>query len=233
MDNQLISTERREKYARIRDIYRGKEYLDAYAIHTDLRVQEDPRKAIGGMWEEIGRLQFNFLIRQGMGPGDSLLDIGCGTLRGGRLFIPYLNKGNYCGIDISPKAIEFAKNMVEEDIEMSIKEPEIFINGDKHLTFDCLNGRRFQYILAQSVINHLPPHEVAICFNNFHKVMGFNAKAYITYMYRRHGCRKKSSKDWQYSLQYLSDLLPSELKCEAVEYGHPRGMRMMRIEKND
>ena len=31
-----------------------------------------------------------------------MLEIGCGNLRAGRLFIDYLDAGDYYGIDISP-----------------------------------------------------------------------------------------------------------------------------------
>jgi hypothetical protein len=57
------------------------------------------RDYIGGMWEEIGRLQFNFLRQQGLTPSHCLLDIGCGALRGGVHFITYLEPGHYLGLD--------------------------------------------------------------------------------------------------------------------------------------
>ena len=56
---------------------------------------------IGGHWEALGKLQFDYLVANGLKPGHRLLDIGCGTLRGGRHFIRYLAPGGYTGIDIS------------------------------------------------------------------------------------------------------------------------------------
>jgi hypothetical protein len=47
----------------------------------------------------MGAYQFEYLLRLGLRERDSLLDIGCGSLRGGRLFIPYLLPGRYHGID--------------------------------------------------------------------------------------------------------------------------------------
>jgi len=55
---------------------------------------------IGGMWEEVGELQFNFLLKTGLKPHHQLLDLGCGSLRGGIHFIKYLQKNNYWGTDI-------------------------------------------------------------------------------------------------------------------------------------
>ena len=56
---------------------------------TDIN-QNKHRNFIGGKWEEIGRLQYDFLREQGLQPQDKLLDIGCGCLRGGIHFIDYL-----------------------------------------------------------------------------------------------------------------------------------------------
>ena len=40
------------------------------------------REFVGGHWDQIGELQFGFLIRQGLKPGHVFLDIACGSLRG-------------------------------------------------------------------------------------------------------------------------------------------------------
>ena len=48
------------------------------------------RTYVGGLWDELGLLQFQFLLEMGLKPSDCLFDIGCGSLRGGRHFIKYL-----------------------------------------------------------------------------------------------------------------------------------------------
>ena len=55
------------------------------------------RDVIGGLWEELGQLQLDFMIREGLKPHHKLLDIGCGSLRGGIHYIRYLDVGNYVG----------------------------------------------------------------------------------------------------------------------------------------
>ncbi len=85
----------------IEQLYRDNSYLDAYRLHTDFRVDLGSSGAIGGMWEIIGEVQFEFLVSQGLKPQHRLLDIGCGTLRGGRHFIAYLEAEKYTGIDLS------------------------------------------------------------------------------------------------------------------------------------
>ena len=55
------------------------------------------RQYVGGCWDEIGRLQFDYLVSQGLRPNHYLLDIACGSLRAGIHFIPYLEPGHYLG----------------------------------------------------------------------------------------------------------------------------------------
>ena len=51
------------------------------------------RAYVGGLWAEIGRLQFEFLLRQGLAPSDCFLDIACGSLSRGRpLYLTGLNR---------------------------------------------------------------------------------------------------------------------------------------------
>ena len=50
---------------RVDKIYRQNDYLDAYRMHTDLRAKRDPKMAVGGMWDEVGRLQLEFLLSRG------------------------------------------------------------------------------------------------------------------------------------------------------------------------
>ena len=47
----------------------------------------------------MGATQFALLSALGLPEDDRLLDIGCGSLRGGRLFITYLAEGGYTGIE--------------------------------------------------------------------------------------------------------------------------------------
>lgn len=46
-------------------------------------AQKVHRELVGGMWDEIGTLQFVFLRDHGLEPSQRLLDVGCGALRGG------------------------------------------------------------------------------------------------------------------------------------------------------
>ena len=69
------------------------------------------RRAVGGMWEELGRLQLDFLVGQGLRPDHYFLDVGCGSLRGGVHFIRYLEAGHYYGFDRSPERLEAGRDV--------------------------------------------------------------------------------------------------------------------------
>lgn len=69
--------------------------------------------------------QFNLLIQVGLRQHHNLLDIGCGALRAGKLFISYLLPGMYNGIEPNPWLIEEGiKNELGNDI---IKIKKTFI----------------------------------------------------------------------------------------------------------
>lgn len=64
------------------------------------------REAVGGLWDVMGQLQLNFLVKNNLKPNDKLLDIACGSFRAGRLFIEYLEDSNYYGIDQDSNLVE-------------------------------------------------------------------------------------------------------------------------------
>jgi 2-polyprenyl-3-methyl-5-hydroxy-6-metoxy-1,4-benzoquinol methylase len=110
------------------------------------------RNAVGGMWEEIWKLQFDFLVNQGLKPEMKLLDVGCGSLRGGVHFIQYLNTGNYYGIDINQNLIK-AGYEKELDHQLQAKCPQgnLLVNGEFKAS---LLKVQFEFAIAQSVFTH-------------------------------------------------------------------------------
>ncbi|GAH82205.1 unnamed protein product, partial [marine sediment metagenome] len=59
------------------------------------------RAAVGppDKYDIIGALQFRIMVAEGLRDSHTLLDIGCGSLRGGRLFLVYLRPSRYFGIE--------------------------------------------------------------------------------------------------------------------------------------
>ena len=105
-------------------------------------------------YDLIAAMTFGLLVALGLRQHHMLLDVGCGSLRVARLLIPYLNPGNYFGIEPN-------RWLVEEGIEretgadlLRIKRPTfVFADSARDLAADV----RFDFIVAQSVFSHTGP----------------------------------------------------------------------------
>lgn len=207
-------------------------YLAAYSKFTDAQVEIDPHKAVGGAWEEFGQLQFDFLVRKGLSAQHRLLDVGCGTLRAGRYFIRYLDAGNYSGIDISPKALEFATGLVDQE-GLSEKEPRLTLSTGS-LEFAEFAGEQFDYLLAQSVFTHLPAESIDECLAHVGLVMRDSSRFYFTYNDAPERVAKPIGMDFRYPLSFFELLAGTygfRLEDCSAEYAHPRGQRMLEVSR--
>ena len=211
-------------------LYKEKDYLDAYAAHTDMRVDRDPHTAVGPNWEKLGKLQFDFLVAMGMKPHHRMLDIGCGTLRGGRHAIRYLDSGNYAGMDLSPKAIEYGHTLIKEE-GLSDKHARIMVSAHQDLKFKEFEGDTFDFILAQSVFTHLMPEHIEECFRHIVDVMDAGSVFYFTYN-RASAHEQTGNKSFVYPWSFLTSLADKigvSLEDCADEYDHPTGQRMVAL----
>ncbi len=98
--------------------------------------------------------QFALLFQLGLRENHRVLDFGCGSLRLGRLLIPYLNRGGYCGLD--PNAWLIADGIAHElgAAAIDLKMPS-FSHSD---TFQAdVFGCRFDFLMAQSIVSHTGP----------------------------------------------------------------------------
>jgi SAM-dependent methyltransferase len=135
------------------------------------------RAAVGGMWEEIGRLQFDFLIREGLRPGHTLLDIGCGSLRGGVHFARYLNPGNYVGADIGAELLGAGR---AELSAVGVDPDTVTLICDGEFDF-ARTGRTFDFALAQSLFTHLPLNSIIRCLLRAAPVLNRGGRLYATF----------------------------------------------------
>jgi len=216
------------EYEEVKYLYERLSYLEAYSKHTDLRVSRNPETAVGGLWEEIGHLQFYFMRNQGLKRQHSLLDIGCGTLRGGRHFIAYLQEARYFGTDISKEAIVYARQLALCEGLMD-KQPVLHLDEDLNMNFCGLGAPRFDYILAQSVFTHLQENHVEQVIRNVKLVMSATSRFFFTFheypMYEG-----VSHKDFYHQRQVF-DKFAGQFGFSVEDYTsrflHPRGHTML------
>lgn len=135
------------------------------------------REFVGGLWEEIGALQFDFLKANGLQPQHRLVDIGCGALRGGVHFAGWLDAGNYHGLDINASLIAAGRIELERS-GLSDKPVSLIID-------DSFDVRRFDvpfdYALAVSVFTHLPINMIVRCLQRVAEVLAPTGVFYATY----------------------------------------------------
>jgi SAM-dependent methyltransferase len=119
-------------------------------------------------WLKIGQMQFDYLVSHGLKPDLRMLEIGCGNLRAGRLFLDYLDAGHYYGIDISPEILLAAQDTVAE-YGLQVKLPHLTLVRD--LRFAFLPDGQFDVIHAHSVFSHSPIEVIDECLAHVGRVM--------------------------------------------------------------
>jgi hypothetical protein len=121
------------------------------------------RGYVGGSWEEFGRLQFDFMVGQGLQPANVLVDVACGSLRAGVHFIPYLDAGNYLGIE--KEALLVARGL-DLELPAEVREkrrPEIIVSSA--FEFDRFS-KAPEFGIANSLFTHLTPDVIGLCLTN-------------------------------------------------------------------
>lgn len=153
------------------------------SIYDDQRAmlrQRDHRAAIGGLWDEVGQLQLDFLVEQGLEPQHVFLDVGCGSLRAGVKLIPYLDPGNYWGMDINSSLLDagWEKEILPRGLET--RQPSNQIIALKDFEFDQLSAR-FDYAIATSVFTHLSFNRIRRCLTKLAPQMSEGGKFFATF----------------------------------------------------
>jgi len=102
-------------------------------------------------YDLIAAMTFNLITTLGLRQHHRVLDIGCGSLRIGRLLIPYLNAGNYVGIEPNAWLIEEGRQRETGDDQIRIKNPEFIISDRPEALGET---PRFDFAVAQSIFSH-------------------------------------------------------------------------------
>lgn len=140
------------------------------------------QRYVGGLWDEVGRLQFEFMKSHGLQSHHVLLDIACGSLRGGRFFIPYLEPGHYLGVEKEPLLIEAGRKHEIAEQVWTARQPEILISAD--FEFERLS-RRPNFALAQSLFSHLEAVDIKRCLKKLYEVAEPGCRFFATFFESR------------------------------------------------
>jgi SAM-dependent methyltransferase len=103
-------------------------------------------------YDLIAAMTFNLLTTLGLRQHHSLLDVGCGSLRIGRLLIPYLNREKYFGVEPAEWLVaEGIKHELGEAV-VQIKRPTFFFTDSPGILARA--NVLFDFALAQSIFSH-------------------------------------------------------------------------------
>jgi len=131
-------------------------------------------------YDRSGSLQFCLLTLSGLRSYHKVLDIGCGSLRLGKLLIPFLESKNYFGVEPEEWLIESA---IDEELGsrlIELKEPKFLHNEN----FDFKPFKtKFDFCIAQSIFSHTTLAQLEICIHsvaeNIQSTGSFLATAYL------------------------------------------------------
>lgn len=119
-------------------------------------------------YDFMGATQFRILCTLGLRDHHSVLDFGCGSLRAGRLLIPYLQPSRYFGLEPNQWLVDDAiEREVGHDL-IRLKKP-VFRN-DSDFTVDHF-GTSFDFIVAQSIFSHAGPDVITTTLSSFRRAL--------------------------------------------------------------
>jgi SAM-dependent methyltransferase len=178
-------------------------------------------------YDFMGASQFRLLCALGLRETHELLDFGCGSLRAGRLFIPYLNRRKYSAIEPNAWLIEDAIHKEIGNDMIRLKAPVFSHDG----SFECKEfpGNAFDYVLAQSVFSHTGTDLMARTMASFRRVIRPDGLLVCTFMHTEEGLRERSQEGWVYPkcVRYCKDTISKlfsdhEFYHQSIPWYHPR-----------
>lgn len=169
-------------------------------LGLDRKAGDDHYRAyVGPAWryDLLAALQFQAMTSLGLREYHSLLDVGCGSLRAGRLFIPYLLPGRYFGIEPNRAMLKaglrahFGVRWWRGGI-LAARRPHF--DHSSRFDFLCF-GRQFDFILAQSIISHTGPGQLEAFFRGCAAALEPQGQAFVTFMAGERDCAEPG---WHY-----------------------------------
>lgn len=103
-------------------------------------------------YDLIAAMTFNLLTTLNLRQHHTVLDVGCGSLRIGRLLIPYLNAGHYFGIEPNQWLVEEGIKKEIGETLVQLKAPHFFFSDSPAVLKEAKIA--FDFVFAQSIFSH-------------------------------------------------------------------------------
>lgn len=157
--------------------------LERDALGLGLRPGDDHYRAFVGPpgdYDLVAAMTFSLLAVLGCRQQHRVLDIGCGSLRVGRLLIPYLNAGGYTGLDPNAWLVECGISRETGQDQVRIKAPR-FVIADNASQL-VAEGARFDFIVAQSIFSHCGADLLQAWLESFAQLAAIDGTALVTWI---------------------------------------------------
>jgi hypothetical protein len=122
---------------------------------------------LGGLtadFERDGRMQLSMLLRAGLSPGSTVVEVGCGALRAGYWLIHFLDTERYHGIEPNRAMVDSAREALLEPGLEDLKRPRFAYNDD----FDLgVFGVAPEFVFARSIWSHASKRQIAAMLDSF------------------------------------------------------------------
>jgi SAM-dependent methyltransferase len=144
-------------------------------------------------YDELAALQFRVLTDLGLREHHRVLEVGCGSLRFGRLLLPYLLPARYVGVEPEQWLVQDGIHYELGEAIISVKKPQFCFDRDCDFShFECV----FDYVILQSVITHAPLDWIKHCARRLSAVLAEPHGIIVgTYL---EGSADYQGKEWAY-----------------------------------
>lgn len=174
-------------------------------------------------YDLVAAMTFGLLAALGLRQHHALLDVGCGSLRVGRLLIPYLNEGMYTGFEPNRWLVEEGVRKECGADQIDRKRPAFIYESDpSRIPAEA----RFDFALAQSIFSHAGPKRVEAWFSALATRLGPRGALVATYL---PGEQDPSTTDWAYPdcIEYRPETLgrlaaANGFEMHSLDWQHPR-----------
>jgi SAM-dependent methyltransferase len=177
-------------------------------------------------YDLVAASQFALLTHLGLRDHHTLLDVGCGSLRGGRLFIPYLLPERYFGLEPNAWLIEEGLDRELGRSILDVKRPTF--RHDDDFSVEGF-GASFDYVLAQSILSHTSRPQTEACLGSVAGVLAPGGVLVATWMA---GADDHTGSDWVYPecVTYREPTMramaeAAGLTFTPLDWPHPNGQR--------
>lgn len=194
---------------------------------------EKHRGAVGpaDKYDILGALQFKVLTDLGLREFHTLLDVGCGSLRGGRLFIVYLRPDHYFGIEPDRALVEAGIQHELGQSVIDLKRPQFAYNAE----FEPPGDVMFDFILAQSIFSHAAAYQIDTCLEMVSRRLAEGGLFIATFFPGNVPRRKEWSRPIvRYPFHWMEKRAAAcGLSVERLDYPHPSGQTWLAIKRQD